>query len=327
MKRRSFVFATSATTLSTALVVRLALGRTGKQPRRVGLLGTVGTPSASAKTLQAVRDGLRERGHIEGRDIVIDVRYAARPEEFPRLAAELAALKPSVIIVYGPAATYAALAADPEVPIVAMGGDFVETGFAADLGRPGGRVTGVAILGSPLNAKRLELLAELLPKGSAVLNLAEPSARDGPMQLVEVAGRSLGLEMHASYARTPAEIDAAFAAARKLRVAGINVLTSPFLHANRARIIEHAARAKLPAVYQWSQSAEDGGLLAYGPRRVPMDLQLADFASRILNGAKPADLPIEQPTLFELVVNLKTAKALGITIPQAVLLRADWVIE
>jgi len=325
MKRRAFVLATGVTTLGTTLV-RLALGQTAG-PRRLGLLGIVGTPSVSAKTLQALRDGLRERGHIEGRDIVIEVRRPARAEEFPRLAAELAALKPSVIVAYGHAATYAALAADPEVPIVTMGGDFVAVGLAADLGRPGGRVTGVSILDSPLNGKRLELLAELVPKGSIVLNLGEPSARDGPMQLVEAAGRSLGLEMHAAYALTPTEIDVAFASARKLCVAGINVLTSPFLHANRARIIELAAGARLPVIYQWSQSAQDGGLMAYGPSRAPMDLQLAGFASRILNGAKPGDLPIEQPTRFELVINLKTASTLGITIPQSPLQRADEVIE
>jgi len=325
VKRRSFVLATLATALGGS--ARLAFGKKSKGPRRVGLLGLVGTPSASPKTLQALRDGLRERGHLEGRDIVIEARYAARPEDFPRLAAELAALKPAVIIAYGPAATDAALAADSAVPVVAMSGDFVLAGLAAEVAHPGGRVTGINIFGTPLNAKRLELLAELLPKGSVVLNLAEPIARTDVMQAVEAAGRSLGLEMHAAYASTPSEIDAAFATARKLRVAGINVLSSPFLHASRARIIELAAGAKLPVIYQWSESAVDGGLMAYGPRRAPMDLQLAGFASRILDGAKPGDLPIEQPTRFELVINLKTARALGVAIPQSMLLRADEVIQ
>ena len=327
MKRRSFVLATGATTLGIALVVQRALGQAGKEPRRIGALLLVGTPSASAKGLLALRDGLRSGGHVEGHDVLIEGRYAARLDQFPRLAAELAAPKPAVIVAYGPAATNAALAADPQVPVVAMSGDFVETGLAASLGRPGGRVTGVAILGSPLNSKRLELLAALLPKRSAVLNLADPRARDGAMQLVEADGQSLGLVMHAAYARTPVEIDAAFASARKLRIAGVNVLTSPFLHANRARIIELAAGARLPAIYQWSESARDGGLMAYGPLRGEIDRQLAGFVSRILNGAKPGDLPIEQPTRFELVINLKTAKALGITIPRTLLLRADEVIE
>ena len=322
MKRRFVVLATGAT-----LVGPRALAQATKEPRRVGLLGTLGTPSASTKTLQTLREGLREGGHVEGRDIVIEARYAARPEEFPRLAAELAALKPAVIVAFGPVARDAALAADPQVPVVTTSAEVVGPGHVASLGRPGGRVTGISILSWPLNAKRLELLAELLPKGSAVLNLGEPFARDDPMPSVEAAGRSLGLVTHAAYASTSKEIDAAFASASKLRVAGINVLSSPFLHANRARIIEFAAGAKLPAIYQWSQSAEEGGLMAYGPQRTPMDRQLASLAARILNGAKPGDLAVEQPTRFELVINMKTAKALGITIPQSLLFRADEVIQ
>ena len=188
-------------------------------------------------------------------------------------------------------------------------------------------MTGVSILGNPLNSKRLELLAELLPKGSSVLSLADSNERSSAMELVEAAGRSLGLVLHSAYARTAAEIETAFATARRLRVAGINQLTSPFLHANRARIIELAASAKLPTIYQWSLSAEEGGLMAYGPRVAEIYRQLASLASRILGGAKPGDLPVEQPTRFELVINLKTVKALGITIPRSILLRADRVIE
>ncbi len=326
MKRRLLVVA-GATTLGTAFVVPHALGQTARQPRRVGLLGTVGTPSASSKTLQTLRDGLRDGGHVEGRDIVIEARYAARPEEFARLAVELAALKPAVIIAFGPVARDAALAADQNVAVVTTSAEAVGVGLATSLGRPGGRVTGISILSAPLNSKRLELLAELLPKGSAVLNLGEPFARDDAMLSVEAAARSLGLVAHAAYASTSTQVDAALASARQLRVAGINVLSSPFLHANRARIIDFAARARLPTIYQWSQSAEEGGLMAYGPQRVPMDRQLASLAARILDGTMPGDLPVEQPTRFELVINLRTAKALGITVPRSLLLRADAVID
>ncbi len=322
MKRRPLVLATGA-----ALIVPRALAQTTNEPRRVALLA-VPAEANYAIQLQAFRDGLRERGHVEGRDIVIDIRYAdGRVQEFPRLAAELAMLKPAVIIAPGTFAAEAALAAVAEVPIVSTG-DLVATGHAEQLGRPRGRVTGISFLPTLLNAKRLELLAELLPKGSAVLNLADPLARtSGDMQVVEDAGRSLGLVMHAAYARSPAEIEMAFVAVRRLRVAGINVLSSQSLHTERAHIIQLAASAKLPAIYQWPETVRDGGLMAYGPSLAAMFRQLAGYASRLLNGAKPSDLPVEQPTKFELVVNLKTAKAIGITIPQALLLRVDEVIQ
>lgn len=325
MKRRSLLFATGATALGVALVVPRTLGQTTGAPRRVGLL----TPSdevSFAGSLQAIRDGLRERGHAVGRDIALDVRYAGgRAQELARLAAELAALKPAVIIALGASATDAALATSADLPIVSLG-DLVARGYAAELGRPGSRVTGISFLPTPLNAKRLQLLAELLPKGSAVLNLADLRPLPDAMQIVEDAGRKLGLATHAAYANTPAEIEAAFRVARTLRVAGINVLNSPFLSAQSARIIRLAAHAKLPTIYQWPEVARDGGLMGYGPRATALFRQLADYTSRILNGAKPAELPIEQPTRFELSINLKAAKALGLAIPQSLLLRANEVI-
>ncbi len=209
---------------------------------------------------------------------------------------------------------------------VASLGDLVASGYAAQLGRPGGRVTGVSFLPFPLNAKRLELLAQTLPRGSAVLNLADRQPLPEAIWVVEDAGRSLGLVTHAAYASTAAEIDAAFGTARRLRVAGVNVLNSPFLYNLRAHIFQLAASAKLPAIYQWPDAAREGGLMAYGPSLEAMNRQLAGYASRILAGAKAADLPIEQPTRSELVINLKTARALGITIPQSLLLRAVEVI-
>ena len=325
MKRRSFVLAMGAAALDSALGGSRALAQRTKEPRRVALL-TVSGEANFAPSLQAVRDGLREHGHVEGRDIVIDIRYAGgRAQELPRLAAELAALKPALIIALGAPATNAALAAAAATPIVTLG-DPVASGHAAQLARPGGRVTGVSFLPSTLNAKRLELLAELLPKGSAVLNLHDPNSAIG-MQSVEAAGHSLGLVLHAAHAQSPGEIEAAFIAARTLRVAGVNVLNSPFLSAEHARIIQLAAGAKLPAIYQWPETARAGGLMGYGPSNTAIFRQLAGYASRILNGAKPADLPIEQPTRFELVINLKTAKALGIAIPRTLLLRANEVIE
>jgi putative ABC transport system substrate-binding protein len=168
----------------------------------------------------------------------------------------------------------------------------------------------------------------LLPKGSAVLNLGDPGAHSASsIEAFNAAARSLGLVSHAAYAGTPEEIEQAFTTARRLRVAGINVLGSPFLTGNRALIINLAAKARLPAIYQWPQTARDGGLLAYGPSIGAVHQQLAALVARILGGAKAGDLPIEQPTKFELVINLKTARAIGVTIPQSLLLRADEVIQ
>jgi putative ABC transport system substrate-binding protein len=325
MMRRRFALAMGASTLLGALAPMRVIGQAGGATPRVAVL-TVSTEAAFAPSLQAIRDGLRERGFAAGGNVAIDVRLAGgRVQELPSLADELAALKPTVFIATGAAATDAALRATPDVPVVALG-DLVAAGHAAQLGRPGGRVTGVSFLPGPLNAKRLELLAGVLPKGSAVLNLGDPNSVVGT-QSVEVAGRLLGLALHAAYASTKAQIDAAFARARTLRVAGVNVLNSPFLSTHHDHIIGLAAAARLPATYQWPESAAAGGLMGYGPSLIAMFRQLAGYAARILGGALAADLPIEQPTRFELVINLKTAKALGIAIPQDLRLRADELIE
>jgi putative ABC transport system substrate-binding protein len=323
VRRRWFALASMAT-----FMLPRALAQAGKEPRRVGVLG-IGSVAGGSPVEQALADGLRTQGYLPGRDIVLDARWAGgRTEGLARLAGQLAALKPAVIVTSGPQATQAALAADPDVPIVALLGDAVGSGFAAQLSRPGGRLTGVSFLGTPLNAKRLELLAELLPKGSAVLNLGDPGTHGAAaIDNINAAARALGLVAHVAYAGTAQEIDVAFAAARRLRVAGMNVLGSPFLNGNRARIIELAAKARLPAIYQWPHSAREGGLLAYGPSSTAIHHQLAALVARILGGAKAGELPIEQPTKFELVINLRTAKAIGATIPQSLLLRADEVIE
>ena len=327
MQRRSWLLAATSTALFGGLAARPSRAQSGRVLQRIGYL-SAGSAALNPAGLQSFREGLRERGHVEGRDVVLDVRFAeGRAQDLPRLAAELAALNPAVIIAPGQAAD-AALAATATLatPIVSLG-DLVASGYAVQLGRPGGRVTGISFLPFPLNAKRLELLAQTLPKGSAVLNLAGLQPRPEAMQMVEDAGRSLGLVTHAAFANTLAEIDAAFSAARRLRVAGVNVLNSPFLYNLRAHIFQLAASAKLPAIYQWPDAAREGGLMAYGPSLDAMNRQLAGYASRILAGAKPADLPIEQPTRFEFVINLLTAKALGLTIPQELRLRADEVIQ
>jgi putative tryptophan/tyrosine transport system substrate-binding protein len=312
-RRRSFVHAAALAALPSA--------RAQNAPHRVGVLSMGDTPRDMPRLLA-------ELSRAEGREIAVEMRSAAgRIDAMPRLAAELIALKPAVIISLGPQATQAVLAADPVVQVVALLGAAVETGMAPQLARPGGRLTGVSFLGSTLNAKRLELLAEALPKGAAVLNLGDPGART-PFVVEDLArfSRAAGLSTHNAYADTPAEIDAAFATAKRLRVGGINVLASPFLHAHRARIIEQAAKARLAAIYQWPQSAREGGLMAYGPDLQAMNRLLAERAVRVLGGTPAGELPIVQPTRFELVVNQSTARAIGLALPQTLLLRADEVV-
>lgn len=288
---------------------------------------TVSSKQGFDRSMGAIRDGFGQHGLSEGPGFAIDVRYAnGRAQDLPRLAAELAALDPLVIIATGTAATDAVLAVNRRIPVVSLG-DLVAAGHATQLGRPNGWVTGVNFLPAPMNAKRLEVLAELLPQGASVMNLADTQPLSGTLDSVDAAGRALGLKLHVAYARTPAEIDAAFSAARKLRVAGINVLNSPFLSAEHGRIVRLAADARLPAIYQWPETARDGGLIGYGPSLTAMFRQLAGIASRIVRGASISDLPIEQPTRFELVINLKTAQALGIRIPQGLLTRADELIS
>lgn len=300
-----------------------ARAQTRPSPRRIGLL------AIDARSGLALKSALAELGLLDGRDIFIERREGVgRTEALPALAAELVALKPAVIVTYGPQATQAALAADPTVQVVALVGGAIEYGLAQQLARPGGRLTGVSFLGLPLNAKRLELLAELLPKGSLVMNLGDPGGRTpASLESLAAAANRQRLATHDVYAGTPQEIEAAFVKAAGLRVRGINVLGSPFLNAHRARIIELAAKNRLPAIYQWPHVAREGGLMAYGPSLAGMDQLLSGMVVRVLNGTRAGDLPIEQPTRFELVINLATARALGLSIPQTLLLRADEVIE
>jgi putative ABC transport system substrate-binding protein len=295
--------------------------------RRIAIL-TTGSSQTVSGYIRAYKESLRERGYFEGRDVEIEIEYAeGREQALGPLAAKLAARKPVVVVAGGAVAAVAARKASPDVPILTLAGDMASSGLVTNFARPDSGTTGVSFQASNLDPKRLESLAALLPKGSAVLNLTDSSARAGSHVTLGETGRSLGVVLHAVEARTPQEIDTAFGAARKLGVAGVNVLTSPFLNLHRARIIKLAAAARLPTIYQWPETAEEGGLLGYGPRIIEIYRQLAGFTSRILQGATPAELPVEQPVKYELVVNMKTARAIGIVVPQSFLLRADRVIE
>ena len=315
--------------LALALVLLAApLAASAQQPPgksyRIGLLGDV--PSFLD---EAFRQGLRELGYVEGQNIAIEHRSPEfKYERLPGLAADLVRLKMDVIVAASPAATEAAKRATSTIPIVfTVSGDPVADGLVASLARPGGNITGLATISPELLGKQLEILKSVAPKVSRVAVLQNPNTHRGVLRQAEGAARALGVQLQILEARTPSEIDAAFAAMSSQRADGILVLRDAVFRAQRAQITALAAKNRLPAVYGLREEAEVGGLVAYGASVPQLYRRAATYVDKILKGAKPGDLPVEQPTKFELVINLKTAKALGLTIPPSLLLRADQVIE
>ncbi len=302
----------------------------GKVPR-IGYL-SASSPSGGPRLLEAFRKGLRELGWVEGQNIVIDYRYAeGRFDRLPDLAAELVRLKVDIIVAVPTPAAAAAKNATGTIPIVMVSvGDPVGIGLIASLARPGGNVTGLSYsVDQKIFGKGLELLKETVPKIRHVAILWNPANPAHPLAIreVNVAARSLGLQLQLLEARGPNEFDGAFAAMAKERVGALLVVADSMFILHRTRLADLAARSRLPAMYGVRESAEAGGLMSYGPSSSDLWRRAATYVDKILNGAKPADLPVEQPTKFELVINLKTAKALGLTIPQSMFIRADEVIE
>jgi len=296
----------------------------GKVPR----VGVLQVWSSADPMVELIRQSLREVGYVEGQTIAIEFRLAeGKTERLPALAADLVQLKVDAIITFGDPAIRAAQQATRTIPIIAATDDLVGAGLVASLARPGGNTTGVSILASELNVKRLELLKRALPKVSRVAVLWDPGTGRFHLVALEAAARSLGVELQILEVRRPEDFRRAFEAAKKARAGALNVLASPFLYGHRQTIIDLAAKNRLPAIYQWREMAEAGGLMSYGPTLSELLRLCAAVLDRILKGAKPGNLPVEQPTKFELVINLKTAKALGLTIPQSVLIRADEVIQ
>ena len=299
---------------------------------RVGYLATSGTGSPHLR--EAFRQGLRDLGYVEGRSVVLEIRDAeGKPERFPAFAAELVALKVDVIVTTSTTGTLAAKQATETIPIVfAVASDPVPDGLVASLARPGGNVTGLSLLLPDLVGKCLEQLKRAVPGVSRVAVLWQPGGRgertDRDMvKAAEVAARALGVSVQVVEARDPADFDRAFSDMTKARADALTVLTSATLIGHRNRIVDLAAKNRLPAVYPWKEAVDAGGLMSYGPDLADNYRRSATYVDKILKGAKPGDLPVEQPTKFELVINLKTAKMLGITVPQPVLLSADRVIE
>jgi putative ABC transport system substrate-binding protein len=289
------------------------------------------SPSDSALWDQAFRLGLRDLGWVEGKNISIEYRYAeGRSVRLPDLAADLVRLKVDIIVASATTAALAAQKATRAIPIVvAAGGDPVASGLGESLARPGGNVTGLSTMAQELGGKRLELLKEIVPKLSRVAVLWNPQSTASQLgwKEIQLPARQLGIQLHSLEVRSPNDFDKAFEDATRARAGALFLTGEPVINTNLKRIADVAAKSRLPSISHRSEFADAGGLVTYGPDRADMHRRAATYVDKILKGAKPADLPVEQPTRFELVVNLKTAKALGITIPQFVLFRADRVIE
>lgn len=324
MKRRE-----TLTLLCSAAMWPLAARAQHKAMPVVGYLGA-GSPGPSAPFAAAFRQGLGESGYVEGQNVAIEYRFAeGRDDQQPALAADLVNRKVNVIVAFGGGAPRAAKAASQTIPIVfAIGGDPVAVGLVDSLARPGGNVTGVSWLGGELTSKRLELVSELAPHARRIgllVNPNNPQARMvGEMQ---EAARAKGVQLQILYAGAESEIDAAFASLVEGKADALVVTAEPFINSRRQQIVALAARHAVPAIYGIREYVAAGGLISYGASLSAAYRQVGIYAGRILKGAKPADLPVQQSTTFELVVNLSTAKALGLTVPPSILGRADEVID
>jgi putative tryptophan/tyrosine transport system substrate-binding protein len=304
-----------------------ARGQQAGGTTRIGLLWPADAPPVSPR-LESFRQGLRALGFVDGQNVAIEVRYAQRgPQQLPELAAELIRSKVDIIFASGDLAPRVAQQATETIPIVAISDDILGAGLIASLSRPGGNTTGLTILSPELSAKRLEVLRDMVPGLSRVTALWDPTTGASQVTLTETAARSLNLQLKVLEVRSREDVAGTIRAARTSQAEALNVFSSPVLSSLYREIIAFAAEYRLPAIYQWKEHAEAGGLVSYGPSLAAMWRQSAIMVAKVLKGAKPADMPVEQPTKFELVVNDRTAKALGLTIPPSVLLRADEVIE
>ena len=316
-------------TLGVASLVVAPLGAEA-QPAGVPRIGVLAPTSCSHPNYQALREGLRALGYVEGQTIIIECRDAAgRYERIAQHAAELVRLKVDVLVTDGISSARAAKQATKTIPVV-MGaiGDPVGGGVVNSLARPGANITGLTLMTAEMNTKRLEFLKAAVPgtRVAVLRNPDNPGSASGRRE-IEAAARSLGLTLHAVEARRPEDLDRAFSEMLKEQARAVVVMPDLMLFAQRTRIAALAAKSQLPAVGEAREFAAAGCLMAYGPRVTENFRRAALYVDKILKGAKPGDLPVEQPTTFELVINLKTARALGLTIPQALLLRADEVIQ
>jgi putative tryptophan/tyrosine transport system substrate-binding protein len=304
-----------------------------QQATRIPVIGRLGasSPSAEAARAEALRQGLHELGYIEGKNIVIEWRHAeGKLDRVPALAAELVRLKVDIIVTAGPAATRSAKQATATIPIVmAYDDDPVGSGFVASLARPGGNITGLSTLSPEISGKQLELLKEIVPKLSRVGVLGDVIRPGTPQALreINVAADAFRVQVQYLEVRGPKDIETAFRAASKERADAVLVLGSAVLTTHRTAIVELAVKSRLPTIYNRPEFVEEGGLVFYGVSYTELFRRAATYVDKILKGAKPADLPVEQPKKFEFIINLKAAKQIGLTVPPNVLARADRLIK
>ena len=322
MKRREFIAATAA------LLVSLPVLRAQGTPRRIGCFGIL---ENAPIILDAWRSGLRERGWIEGKNLLVEYRYTQPTDRYPALAAELTALSPELVVAAGPQAAVALKSATATIPILFVAvADPVGLGLVQSLARPGGNITGFAtFVPGDFTSKGIEILRELVPGASKIALLVNPSNPIHRLALAEEiprTARSMGVALPVVEATTAEELDIAFASAAAQHADAIMVFADPLTNFQAPRVVALAAEHHLPASYLFRQFA-NGGLVVYGPHLADLFHRAGGYVDKILKGTKPSDLPVEQPTKFELVINMKTAKALGLTVPPSLLVRADEVIE
>jgi ABC-type uncharacterized transport system substrate-binding protein len=317
--------------LTLLVVFALSIPAEAQQAGNVPRIGFLSQAALASRNLEAFRDALRDHGYVEGKNIVIEYRDAeGKPDRLPNLAFDLVRLKVNGILVVGGEATLAAKNATTVIPIIMVAAsDPVGTGLVASLARPGGNITGTSVFGPESSGKRLELLKELVPGLTRVAVLAYKANPAYKLQLKEVEGatQALKLQLQVVELRDSNDFDGAFGAAKKERAGAVNIVTSAFLTAHRKKLVESAEKSRLPVIYQSAAFVEVGGLMSYGPNVVYNYRRAATYVDKILKGAKPGELPVEQPTKFEFVINLKTAKQIGLTIPPNVLTRADRIIK
>src|SRR5262245_1278134 len=301
-----------------------------QQPKKIPRIGILFIGSRDQPHLDSFKQGLRERGYTEGENIAIEYRYAeGKRDRLPELATELVQLKVDVIVVTADLSAEAAKQATKTIPIVVTTGDPVAWGLADSLAKPGGNVTGLSVVLADLSAKRVEILRETLPTMTRLATLWDPSVRvAGPVfKETSLAAQALSLQLHSFEVTTTQDIEKAFAEIPKVHPNAFLVILSPLITLHSKRIVELALKQHLPGMYPTRQFAEEGGLMAYGPLIGDLYRRAATYVDKILKGAKPAELPVEQPMKFEFIINLKTAKQIGLTIPPNVLARADKVIK
>ncbi|HSE89732.1 MAG TPA: ABC transporter substrate-binding protein [Candidatus Binatia bacterium] len=317
-----------------AMLLALCLSAEAQQPKKVPRIGYLsnGDPATESSRTEAFRQGLRELGYVEGKNISIAYRFAeGKPDRLTEIAAELVGLKVDIIVTAGPIVTRAAKEATSTIPIVMTNeGDPVGTGVVASLARPGGNITGLSTLAPELGGKRLELLKEIIPQLSRVTVFGTSTLPDNAQRLreVDLAAKAFGVKLQYLDVLGPKDIETAFRAAVKGRAdAMLWQVAGGVANAHRTQILELAVKSRLPAIYHNSAYVDAGGLMTYSASITDLDRRAATYVDKILKGAKPADLPVEQPTKFEFIINLKAAKQIGLTIPPNVLARADRVIK